>query len=61
IAKCQGIIGNYYLTLKHYDTAESFYRTTFEMSERILLNVDHIRIQSVKAQADLYNKRSMKR
>ncbi|CAF3412201.1 unnamed protein product [Rotaria socialis] len=52
---------NCYLTLKHYDTTESFYRTTFEMSERLLLNADHIRIQSIKSLADLYNKRGTKR
>ncbi|CAF4498289.1 unnamed protein product [Rotaria sp. Silwood2] len=60
ITQCQGIIGNYYLTLKDYNTAEDYCCATFEMSNRISLNADHIRIQSIKALADLCNKRGMK-
>ncbi|CAF1305044.1 unnamed protein product [Rotaria sp. Silwood1] len=61
IAQCQAIIGNHYLTLKDYNTAEAYFHTTFEISKRILLNGDHIRIESVKLLADLYNKRGKNR
>ncbi|CAF3567861.1 unnamed protein product [Rotaria sp. Silwood1] len=32
IAQCQAIIGNHYLTLKDYNTAEAYFHTTFEIN-----------------------------
>ncbi|CAF3064516.1 unnamed protein product [Rotaria sp. Silwood2] len=43
---------------KNYD--KHYFHATFELSKRILLNGVHIRIQSIKLLADLYNKQGKK-
>jgi tetratricopeptide (TPR) repeat protein len=58
--KTRRIIGDIYLTQKNYNIAEDYYFAAFEMSKKVLLTGNRLRINCIKALADLHNKRGMK-
>ncbi|CAF1244131.1 unnamed protein product [Rotaria sordida] len=51
---------NLYRGQSYDNTVDDYYHTIFEMSKRILLNGDYIRVESVKILADSYNKQDEK-
>lgn len=59
IIYCQGIIGDIYLALHKYNTAEDFYSAAFEMCNKYLFIDDRRRMKSITALANFYHQQNM--